>query len=149
MDHHVVTGAPEPLEVTLVQHGRHHVAVVCGEVDMASVGALRTCLRDVLLDGGVHLLVDLRDVTFMDSAGLGALVSIRKQTRVFRGSFGIVAPSRQVRRLLQLTSLDRVFPCFESVEAAAADDESTGPASGRSMDTTVDQESDRSLADPA
>ena len=87
--------------------------------DLASVGALRTRLRDVLVDGGVHLLVDLRDVTFMDSAGLGALVAIRKQARVFRGSFGVVAPSRQVRRLLELTSLDKVFPCFDSLEEAA------------------------------
>lgn len=111
-------GLPPVLEVVVEAHGEHQLAVVTGEVDMASVAALRGLLRDLMVDGGRHLLVDLSAVSFMDSAGLGALVATRKQARVFQGSFGLVAPSKQVSRLLSLTAMDKVFPCFDSLEDA-------------------------------
>jgi anti-sigma B factor antagonist len=111
---------PHPLGVTVETHGRHHVVVLSGEVDMASVGAVRTCLRELMLAGHTDVLVDLRGVTFMDSTGLGVLVATRKQARVFRGSLGLVAPSPPVARVLSLTSLDRVFPCFATLEDALA-----------------------------
>ncbi len=129
-----LSAAPSPplspaLRVEVEQHGSHQVAVVTGEVDMSSVGTLRTQLRDLMVEGGPHLLVDLSGVPFMDSAGLAALVSTRRQARVFQGSFGLVAPSKQVSRLLTLTAMDKVFPCFASLEDALADGVGTG-ASG-------------------
>jgi anti-sigma B factor antagonist len=112
------------LDVTVEQHGRHHhLVVVRGEVDMASVGVVRTCLRELMLAGRTEVLVDLSGVTFMDSTGLGVLVAARKQARVFRGSLGLVAPSPPVARVLSLTSLDRVFPLFGSLEDALADED--------------------------
>ncbi|MCD4523346.1 STAS domain-containing protein [Nocardioides sp. cx-173] len=112
--------APPPLDVGVEEHGAHRVVALRGEVDMASVGAVRTCLRELMLAGHTDVLVDLRDVTFMDSTGLGVLVAARKQARVFRGSLGLVAPSPPVARVLSLTSLDRVFPCFGSLDEALA-----------------------------
>lgn len=111
-------GAAPGLDVVVEHHGSHQVALVTGEVDMASVRPLRLQLRDLMVDGVPHLLVDLSDVPFMDSAGLGALVATRKQARVFQGSFGLIAPSKQVSRLLSLTAMDKVFPCFDSLEDA-------------------------------
>lgn len=109
-----------PLEVEVQAHGRHHLVLLRGEVDMASVGDVRSCLRELMLAGHTDVLVDLRGVTFMDSTGLGILVAARKQARVFRGSLGLVAPSPPVARVLSLTSLDRVFPCFASLDEALA-----------------------------
>ncbi|WP_193606720.1 STAS domain-containing protein [Nocardioides lijunqiniae] len=111
---------PLPLEVVVEDHGRHHVVLLRGEVDMASVGDVRTCLRELMLAGHTDVLIDLRGVTFMDSTGLGILVAARKQARVFRGSLGLVAPSPPVARVLSLTSLDRVFPCFATLDDALA-----------------------------
>lgn len=113
-------GVPGVLGVVVEQHGHHQVAVVSGEVDMASVGALRTLLRDLMVDGSSHVLVELSGVSFMDSAGLAALVATRKHARVLQGSFGLIAPSKQVSRLLSLTAMDKVFPCFDSLDAALA-----------------------------
>lgn len=112
------SGAPTPrVEV----HGRFHVVTLTGEVDLAVAGAVRTCLRELMVAGASHVLVDLREVTFMDSMGLGVLVAARKQARVFRGSFGLVAPSPPVARVLSLTSLDKFLPSFASVDEALAD----------------------------
>ena len=111
---------PPALEVAVDDLGRHRGVGLRGEVDMASVGAVRTCLRELMLAGHTDLLIDLSEVTFMDSTGLGVLVAARKQARVFRGTLGLVAPSPPVARVLSLTSLDRVFPCFGSLDEALA-----------------------------
>lgn len=114
------SATPPTLTLSVEEHGRHQVVVLRGEVDMASVGAVRTCLRELMLAGPTDILVDLRGVTFMDSTGLGILVAARKQARVLRGSLALLAPSPPVARVLSLTSLDRVFPCFASLEDALA-----------------------------
>ena len=104
------------------EHGRFRVVVLTGEVDLAAASPVRVCLRDLMVDGATHVLVDLRAVTFMDSTGLGVLVAARKQARVFRGSFGLVAPSPPVARVLSLTALDKFLPCFASVADASLAD---------------------------
>ncbi|MDO9496528.1 MAG: STAS domain-containing protein [Nocardioides sp.] len=113
------TGSPV---LRVEEQGRYSVVVLTGEVDLATATDVRVCLRDLMVDGATHVLVDLRAVTFMDSTGLGVLVAARKQARVFRGSFGLVAPSPPVARVLSLTALDKFLPCFASVaEASLAD----------------------------
>lgn len=123
MEQHPGPAAPDlppTLDVVVEQRGSHQVAVVTGEIDMASVGTLRSRLHDLIVDGVPHLLVDLSAVPFMDSAGLAALVASRKQARVFQGSVALIAPSKQVSRLLTLTAMDKVFPCFDTVDDALA-----------------------------
>lgn len=115
-------GLPAASALTLVTqlHSPYAVVRFAGEVDISSVGQVRTALRQLLVDGDVHLLLDLSAVTFMDSVGLGALVGIQKQARIFRGSLVVVAPSRPVRRIFELTSLDKVFRMCDTVEEALA-----------------------------
>lgn len=115
------SSAQPALTIDAAAHPPYTVVRVTGEVDIGSASRLRSELHTVLVDGGVHLLLDLSAVTFMDSAGLGALVGIQKQTRMFRGSLVVVAPSRSVRRIFELTSLDKVFRCCDSLEEALAD----------------------------
>lgn len=116
-------------------HGTHTLVSVVGEIDVSSVGGLRAALSRLLVDGDVHLLLDLAGVTFMDSAGLGVLVGIQKQARMFRGSLAIVAPSRPVRRILELTSLDKVFRCCDTLAEALGGslDQAPGGSRGGSL----------------
>jgi anti-anti-sigma factor len=115
------TGSPV---LRVEEHGRYRVVVLAGEVDLAASSAVRMCLRELIVDGATHVLVDLSGVTFMDSTGLGMLVAARKQARVFRGSFGLVAPSPPVARVLSLTALDKFLPCYASVADALLADPS-------------------------
>lgn len=85
------------------------VVRLLGEVDLAMVTTLRSTLHELVVDGHVALVVELDGVTFMDSSGLGVLVSAQREVRVFRGSLVLAQPSPPVQRLLALTSLDRVF----------------------------------------
>lgn len=82
---------------------------VSGELDVQTSPALRD--RGVaLLDAGAHTVeIDLAGVTFIDSTGLGALVSLQKRCRTAGGSLVVTGCRGPVERLMALTGLDRVF----------------------------------------
>ena len=70
-----------------------------------------------LLDNNIRvILIDFREVTFMDSSGLGALVLCLKKVRAVDGKLFICSINDQIRMLLELTSMDRVFEIFSSRE---------------------------------
>ncbi len=70
---------------------------------------------EALLDEGVEvILVDLKDITFIDSSGLGTLVVLLKKARSLARSFCICSMNDQVRMLFELTSMDRVFDIYEN-----------------------------------
>lgn len=76
-----------------------------GEVDMGAVDALGSALQDALSAGRVDVVVDLAGVTFLDCAGIGALVAGRN-TAVRRGcGYTVVNSKWQVRRVLELTGV--------------------------------------------
>ena len=106
--------------VDVTRRGDHTIVHVAGEVDLSCVATLRRRLNALVVDGDVRLVVELSGVTFMDSAGLASLVGVYKQVRMFRGSLVLAAPSKQVRRILEITALDRVFTVAASVDEAVA-----------------------------
>jgi anti-sigma B factor antagonist len=82
---------------------------VAGEVDLACSGKLRAVGRLGVASGAHTIKVDLRDVTFLDSTGLGALVHIRNATRERHKQLVLSRPSAQVSSVLALAGLDAVF----------------------------------------
>jgi anti-anti-sigma factor len=70
--------------------------------------------------GGIHLVVDATGVTFMDSSGVNALVRARERAERLGGSIHVVTTARPVRRVLEVTQLDRVLALVPSMEDAFA-----------------------------
>ena len=68
--------------------------------------------------GGAGLILDMSDTKFIDSIGLGALVSILKQTAQKDMKIVLCSLSPQVRQIFELTRLYRLFDIYESVDAA-------------------------------
>jgi anti-sigma B factor antagonist len=98
------------------------VVTVSGEVDMATGPILRDDLLGVLARGNHRVVLDLSNVTFMDSSGLGALLGGHRRARLLGGEVRLAAPSERVLEILRLTNLDRVFPLSLTVAAAAEPD---------------------------
>lgn len=75
-----------------------------------------------ILDGGVkHLVLDLSQTPFLDSAGMAVLVSALKQCREQGGDARMVWPQAEpVKRILSLTKFDRIFEMKNSVQEAVA-----------------------------
>ena len=91
-----------------------------GRLDAAAAPDLLARLKGAIAEGQVRLAIDLAAVSFVDSSGLGALVSGLKAARRAEGDLRLIAPNQQVQRLLRLTTLDRVFVIAEAPEAAWA-----------------------------
>jgi anti-sigma B factor antagonist len=106
--------------------GTRTVVVARGDLDLASYRTFKDLIDRLVVDGQVDLVLDLEEVTFLDSLGLGALVSTRRKTLAFNGSLEIVCTSPGLLQLFRLTHLDRVFTLLDRVpddrRVAAADD---------------------------
>jgi anti-sigma B factor antagonist len=107
-------------EMDATTDGDKAVLAVRGSVDLTTAPALRTRLAELIDEGYVCIVVDLADTDFLDSTGLGALVAALKRLRMKEGEIRIVCTSGHVRKVFEITSLDRVFSMHESLEAALA-----------------------------
>ncbi|MGN6809497.1 MAG: STAS domain-containing protein, partial [Thermomicrobiales bacterium] len=77
-------------------------------------------LSGAVAAGHQRLVVDLADVEFIDSTGLGSLVSGLKASRLAGGDLRLARPPEQARTILQLTTLDRVLRPYDTAEEALA-----------------------------
>ena len=84
------------------------VVRVAGELDSFSASELRAGIGDVL--GRPATILDIRDVPFVDSAGLGAIVGGIRRLREAGASVALCCTRSSVLRLLQTTGLDRIVP---------------------------------------
>jgi anti-sigma B factor antagonist len=79
-----------------------------------SATALRDLLRQVTADGALKILLNLRDLSFIDSSGLGELASGHANVRHKGGAVKLAAPPKRVLELLQITGLIRVLDVYET-----------------------------------
>jgi anti-sigma B factor antagonist len=105
------------------------IAAVTGEIDISSVAQLRQRLYE-LADNGGTLIVDLNRVTFIDSAGLGALVGTAQRAAEHGGSLLAVCAQPQPRRLLWMTGVDKRIPLAATVAGALMFQEAAGGSPG-------------------
>ena len=96
---------------------------LAGEFDVYTAPQLRERVIE-LVDGGTrHILADLREVTFLDSTGLGALIGALKRLRAGDGSLTLVTGAERILRLFRVTGLNRVFVVRASVQEAITSDQ--------------------------
>ncbi len=84
-----------------------------GILDSTKAEEFRLTVEQLLEDGADVILVDLKDITFIDSSGLGTLVVLLKKVRSLKRQLYICSINDQVRMLFELTSMDRVFEVYE------------------------------------
>lgn len=83
-----------------------------GTLDGTKASQLRREINDAVSAGVKTVLIDLENLTFMDSSGLGALVSALKTVRSAGGKLCICCVNNQVGMLFELTSMNRVFEIY-------------------------------------
>jgi anti-sigma B factor antagonist len=93
---------------------------VRGEVDISTVAQLSEALDHAVRESSGALIVDLRDVVFLGSTGLTALVRARAQLGREDRALVVVCPPGPVRRLFELVGIVDLFELFDSREEAAA-----------------------------
>ena len=101
------------MTTTVVSNPPSATVVLDGEIDIATAPAIRRFLMAAISGGNVQLAVDMSGVTFIDAAGIGVLVAAANQAREAGGGLSLLAPSRQVRRLLDIFHLDAILPATQ------------------------------------
>lgn len=84
-----------------------------GILDSTKAEEFRQRVDEMLVTGVEVILIDLKNITFIDSSGLGTLVVILKKVRGMDRRLYICSINDQVRMLFELTSMDRVFDVYE------------------------------------
>lgn len=106
----------------IVEHAGIPVVAVTGEVDLHVVPELRSVVSDPgarsTAGPGPVVLVDLAEVTFMDSSGIGVLIGQHRELEGEDGELRVVAGEGPALKILRLTSLDEVFSIFSTREEA-------------------------------
>jgi anti-sigma B factor antagonist len=109
------------MELSTREDGRVTIMSVQGDLVIGEPEATfkRTVTR-LLEEGKVNLLVDLSEVGFLDSSGLGALVRAMTNSQKEGGQTKLLNAGPQVRRLLEMTKLDSVFEIHDDLERAVS-----------------------------
>jgi anti-sigma B factor antagonist len=103
------------IQVEVIDH--YTLCRPVGELDAYTVGQFREVLAD--LATSQRLLIDLSEVPFMDSAGLGALIGGIRRAREAEGDVSVACSRPTLTRLLHTTGFDRIVPVVETVDEAA------------------------------
>jgi anti-sigma B factor antagonist len=104
--------------VTRLERDGAAVVAAVGEFDLAMSAQLRDELEGAVSELSPFLVLDLSLTTFLDSSGIGAVMSAAKTAAECGGWLRLVAPQPNVRRILELTQIDTVLEVCEDVEAA-------------------------------
>jgi anti-sigma B factor antagonist len=113
------------VELSLSTHTQedHTVLAVGGEIDVYTAPQLRERLIELVEGGNQHIVVDMEQVEFLDSTGLGVLVGGLKRVRAHDGSLRLVCAQERILKIFRITGLEKVFGIYGSVnEALAASD---------------------------
>ena len=110
------------MDLSVERHSGGDVPVVrvAGEVDVHSAPQLRDRLTAELESVPDAVVVDLTQVAFLDSTGLGALVAVRTAAGERGIALPVVCTSERILKLFTITGLDGVFDIHADVESAAA-----------------------------
>ena len=110
------------MDLRLGHYDRDGIEVVDaeGEIDIATAPRLRDLLIDLVSQGNYQLIVNLDQVGFLDSTGLGVLVGGLNRVRAHDGSLDLVCTRERILEILRITGLTKVFGIHQSVDQAIA-----------------------------
>jgi anti-sigma B factor antagonist len=109
------------IDVKSEKHGEALVFKLRGSLDLATAPTVRAALTDAAGDANRDLIVDLTQIEFLDSTGLGALIGAHRRATEHNGSLRLVVTEGPIARLLNITGLLRVFSVYHSLADALAD----------------------------
>jgi anti-sigma B factor antagonist len=101
--------APTDLQLEVDDDGSVVTVRVIGELDISNVEQLRACFFEIFDSGRRQVVADLAELDFMDSTGLGVMVAGLKRFRSDGGRLVVQNPAPRVRKIFELTMLDREF----------------------------------------
>jgi anti-sigma B factor antagonist len=109
------------LDVQTTPDGKTQIFVLHGTMDIATSPTVRAALVEAAEHDRHDVIVDLSNLDFLDSTGLGALIGAHKRAKEHGGRVRLVVRDGQILRLLRITGLLGVFATYSTLEDALED----------------------------
>jgi stage II sporulation protein AA (anti-sigma F factor antagonist) len=110
-----VATAPDILSIVVTMVDDLAVVTASGELDVSNSAGLHECLQDAMDSGIKEILVDIEDLTYLDSSGLSVLWNAYQRMSELEGSMVVFGPAPNVAKVLDLTGMG----AFLHVQAAS------------------------------
>jgi anti-sigma B factor antagonist len=94
------------------------VMTLSGRFDALMAKEFKNSIADLIDTRQVKIAIDMKEIDFIDSSGLGALVGSLKGVSGVQGEIRIAGLSPEVRTIFELTRLHRIFDIYENIESA-------------------------------
>ncbi|MCE2512554.1 MAG: STAS domain-containing protein [Acidimicrobiia bacterium] len=109
------------MSVTIRRHENPPWTVlrVGGDLDVVGAPDLRQAVVAAVASGSRLLVLDLSELDFVDSFGIGAVVGVLKRLRQRGGDLALVCPSPRIRRVFEICDLDRILALHDSIDGVA------------------------------
>jgi anti-anti-sigma factor len=98
---------PAPLDIEIQKSEDRTLVALSGELDTATASHLYDALAELEAQGALHIVLDLARLTFMDSTGLGVIVTEHTRMKRAGGTITIFSPTSSVRRLFEISGLSQ------------------------------------------
>ena len=108
------------LTLTTRDAGGKTIVAVGGEIDVYTAPKLCDKITELVAGGVYDIVIDMEEVEFLDSTGLGVLVGGLKKVRPHDGSLQLVCNQDRLLKIFRITGLAKVFVIHESADAALA-----------------------------
>jgi anti-sigma B factor antagonist len=89
-----------------------------GRLNAVTTGELKDKIKALIGEAFIHIVLNLSDTSFIDSSGLSAIVSALKGVREKDGSLKLVGVNANVKKVFELTRLERIFEFYDNVDQA-------------------------------
>ncbi|RME45845.1 MAG: anti-sigma factor antagonist [Chloroflexi bacterium] len=108
------------MEYQIHTDGSINIVELAGDLDVSGAPALQEALQQIIDNGGQQVVVNLGEVPFMDSSGLGVLVAAYRRMAAVGGQIALASPRPTLQKVFKLTRTDRLFKTFDQVNDAVA-----------------------------
>lgn len=109
------------IEITSEERGSIMIFRLRGSLDLATSPSVRAALVEGATGDQHEIVVDLTQIEFIDSTGLGALIGAHRRALEQGGSVRLVVNDGPIARLLNITGLIRIFPVYHTLDDALSD----------------------------
>ncbi len=106
------------MNINITQQGEIQVLHCGGSLDADTVPAFKKIAYDLVGTGSTQFVIDCTDLTFIDSMGLGVLISLLRRVRQRDGDVKVAGLSEEVRTIFEITRLHRLFDVCADTNAA-------------------------------
>lgn len=108
------------IETSLRHHDDVPVLDVTGEIDIYTTPQFKDAVSAAIDEGKPSIIINMKDVSYMDSSGFGTLLSATKRLRPVEGGLYLAGCNEAITRMLQITRLNTIFGTFATEDEAVA-----------------------------